>query len=136
MDNGVFLNIGAEFDNDFFEIALKNRLGPNRGSIAASDLAGEDHVGRTNFFFFFSFCLGLLNKREGVDEKGRWVDKSLGEQRVRVVDRRWVYHWGFLEFGSRGRKRCELLVQQWRCSKEDFKERLRVRVRRLGEQRV
>ena len=62
MDNGVFLNIGAEFDNDFFEIALKNRLGPNRGSIAESDLAGEDHVGRTNFFFFF-FLFGFAKQK-------------------------------------------------------------------------
>ena len=89
MDNRAFLNVGVESDDDFVEISLKNRPGPNESSVTDSDLAIEDHVGHTKFFF----SLGLLNKRKGVNEKGRWVDKSLGEQIVRVVDRRWVCHW-------------------------------------------
>ena len=53
MDNRAFLNVGVESDDDFVEITLKNRPGPNGSSVTDSDLAIEDHIGHTIFFFLW-----------------------------------------------------------------------------------
>jgi len=45
VNNGAFLNVGAESDADLVEIAAEDATGPDGGSVPDGDLAGEDHVG-------------------------------------------------------------------------------------------